>query len=123
MVVDSFYENVPLHVKEHREHRPGENPQNVVVRFMPTPAQPMLISCLWSHWVDPTEPDIKEVAEITDDPPPEVLAAGQDRCIINLRPEHVDAWLMPERRTSAELQAILSNRAISTFEHAALQAA
>ncbi len=123
MVVDSFYENVQLHVKEHRELRSGESPQNVVLHFTPTPPQPMLIACLWSHWAGPNEGEINGFAAITDEPPPDIAAAGHDRCIINLRPENIDAWLTPEQRSVAELQATLSNRAVSTYEYAALQAA
>jgi putative SOS response-associated peptidase YedK len=123
MVAESFYENVQMHVKEHRELREGEKPQNVVLQFTPDPPQPMLIACVWSHWTDPQEPDLKGFAAITDEPPPDVSAAGHDRCIINLRPEHIEAWLTPEHRTTAELQAILSDRAVSTFAHAELQAA
>jgi putative SOS response-associated peptidase YedK len=123
MVVESFYENVALHVKEHRELRPGESPQNLVLHFTPTPPQPMYIACLWSHWTDPKQPDLKSFAAITDEPPADVAAAGHDRCIINLRPEHVDAWLAPQERSRAELQALLSDRAVSTYEHSALQAA
>jgi putative SOS response-associated peptidase YedK len=82
----------------------------------------MLIACLWSHWTDPKEPDLRGFAAITDDPPPDVAAAGHDRCIINLRPEHVEAWLTPENRSPQELQNILSDRAVSTYQHAALAA-
>ena len=123
MVIDSFYENVQLNVKEHRELRVGEAPQNIILHFTPTPPQPMLIACLWSHWTDPKVPDLKGFAAITDEPPPDVAAAGHDRCIINLRPENLDAWLTPEQRSRAELQAILSDRAVSTYAHVALQAA
>ena len=35
-------------------------------------------------------------AAITDEPEHEVAAAGHDRTIINIKPEHVDAWLNPE---------------------------
>jgi putative SOS response-associated peptidase YedK len=123
MVVESFYENVQLHVKERRELTAGEREQNIVLEFTPTPPQPMLIACLWSHWTDPPEPDLLGFAAITDDPPPDVASAGHDRCIINLRPEHVEAWLTPEKHDRTELQAILSDRAVSTFEHAALKVA
>jgi putative SOS response-associated peptidase YedK len=61
--------------------------------------------------------------ESLDEPPADVAAAGHDRCIINLRPEHVDAWLTPGGRSTEELQAILSDRAVSTYQHAALEAA
>jgi putative SOS response-associated peptidase YedK len=123
MVADSFYENVQLHVKEHRGLREGEKPQNLVLHFTPNPPQPMLIACLWSHWTDPNEPDLRGFAAITDEPPPDVAAAGHDRCIINLSQEHIEAWLTPEHRTTVELQAILSDRAVSTFAHAELEAA
>jgi putative SOS response-associated peptidase YedK len=123
LVVESFYENVALHVKEHRALAEGEHEQNVVLQFTPSPPQTLLIACLWSHWTDPSEPDLRGFAAITDDPPPDVSAAGHDRCIINLRPEHIDAWLTPEGRSRQELQTLLSDRAVSTFQHEALRAA
>jgi len=123
MVVDSFYENVSLHAREGRTLAPDEKEQNVVLQFTPEPAQAMLIACLWSHWTDPKQPDLLGFAAITDEPPPDVAAAGHDRCIINLRPEHVDAWLTPEGRSPTELQKILSDRAVSTFLHAESKAA
>ena len=122
MVVESFYENVRLHASERRELRAGEAEQNVVLQFTPTPPQTMFIACLWSHWTDPSEPDLRGFAAITDEPPADVAAAGHDRCIINLRPEHVDAWLTPESRSRQEIQNILSDRAVSTYLHAAIAA-
>jgi putative SOS response-associated peptidase YedK len=123
MVVESFYENVRQHVMEHRELKPGEEEKNVVLQFTPQPAQTMLIACLWSHWIDPKEPSVRGFAAITDEPPADVAAAGHDRCIINLKPEHVEAWLSPEGRSSEELHAILSDREIPVIQHAVLKAA
>jgi putative SOS response-associated peptidase YedK len=123
MIVESFYENVRLHVVEHRELGAGEEDRNVVLHFTPEPAQSMLIACVWSHWTDPKEPDIRGFAAITDEPPADVAAAGHDRCIVNLRPEHIKAWLTPENRTAEELQAILSDRAVPLLRYAALEAA
>jgi putative SOS response-associated peptidase YedK len=123
MVVESFYENVQLHAKEHRALHKGEKEQNVVLQFTPNPPQTMLIACLWSHWTDPKELDLRSFAAITDEPPADVAAAGHDRCIINLRPEHVEAWLTPEKHSHEELQAILSDRAVSTYQHEAIKAA
>jgi putative SOS response-associated peptidase YedK len=123
MVVESFYENVKLHTMEHRELQAGEVEKNVVLQFKPEPAQSMYIACLWSHWTAPNEPDLRGLAAITDEPPPDVAAAGHDRCIINLKPEHVEAWLTPQGRSTAELQAILSDRAIPVFQHEVLRAA
>lgn len=123
MVVESFYENVKLHASERRELRAGEPEQNIVLQFTPNPPQAMLIACLWSPWTDPQEPDLRGFAAITDEPPADIAAAGHDRCIINLQPQHVDAWLTPQGRSTQELQAMLSDHAVSTYQHQALQAA
>src|SRR3984885_10508770 len=123
MVVESFYENVKRHTMEHRELAAGEQEENVVLQFKPEPAQTMYIACLWSHWTDATEPDVRGFAAITDDPPEDIAAAGHDRCIINLKPEHVDAWLTPQGRSTSELQSMLSDRAIPVFQHEISKAA
>ena len=123
MVVDGFFENVSWHAMQHRELAAGEQPQNVVLQFTPKPAQSMLIACLYSHWTDSPEPGLRGFAAITDEPPADVSAAGHDRCIINLNPKNVDAWLTPENRSTDELQGILSDRAVSLYQHEALQAA
>jgi putative SOS response-associated peptidase YedK len=123
LVVESFYENVKRHTMEHRELLGGEAEENVVLQFKPEPAQTMYIACIWSRWTDPKEPDLRGFAAITDEPPADVAAAGHDRCIINLKPEHVDAWLTPEGRSREELQLMLSDRAIPVFQHEVLKAA
>jgi len=123
MVVESFYENVKRHSMEHRELPAGEQEENVVLQFKPEPAQTMYVACLWSRWTDPKEPDVLGFAAITDEPPADVAAAGHDRCIINLKPEHLEAWLTPENRSTTELQSILSDRAIPVFQHEIQRAA
>jgi putative SOS response-associated peptidase YedK len=57
MVVDTFYENVE-----------GLDGGNQVVQFAPRTGDPMLVACLWSHWVDPAggAPDLLTFAAITD---------------------------------------------------------
>lgn len=78
----------------------------------------VLVACLWSHWTDPTgkEPDLLSFAAITDDPEPEVAAAGHDQTIINIKPEHVDAWLNPQGDTAA-MQAIFDDKRHPYYEH------
>lgn len=56
-------------------------------------------------------------AAITDEPEPEVAAAGHDRTIINLKPEHVGAWLKPDRGKLADLYAIFDDKARPYYEH------
>ena len=77
----------------------------------------MLVACLWSKWSGPGEPDLLSFAAITDDPPPEVSAAGHDRCIIPIKPEHIDAWLTPDRKNLAAQYAILDDRERPYYEH------
>lgn len=106
MVADVFYENVAVGGK------------NKVLAFTPRDNEPMLIACLWSSWTDPKgeHPDLLSFAAITDEPEPEVAAAGHDRTIINIRPEHVDAWLNPSGDL-AQLQAIFDDKRHPYYEH------
>jgi putative SOS response-associated peptidase YedK len=123
MVAESFFENVKFHTMQHREIKAGEREQNVVLQFKPEPAQLMYIACLWSPWTDTKEPGLRGFAAITDEPPADVAAAGHDRCIINLKPEHIEAWLTPDSRNRKELQEILSDRAVPVYQHEVLEAA
>lgn len=104
MIVSKFYENVD---------RDGKN---AVLEFTPNPPQDMLIACLWSHAKGPSG-ELWSFAAITDDPPAEVLAAGHDRCIIPIKPEHLDAWLNPDPRDLQALYNILDDRPRPYYEH------
>lgn len=113
----AFYEHVNRHRAEGRELQPGEEVQDVILEFRPRPAQEMHVACLWSRWTAPGEPDLLSFAAITDEPPPEVAAAGHDRCIIPINPANVEAWLTPEGRSLDALDAILEDRARPYYEH------
>jgi putative SOS response-associated peptidase YedK len=117
MVVNAFYENVNRHRVEGRELRDGEKVENRILQFRPRPTQDMLVACLWSKWSGPGEPDLLSFAAITDEPPPEVSAAGHDRCIIPIKAEHIDAWLNPDRKNLAAQYAILDDRERPYYEH------
>lgn len=96
------------------EHVRNERGENVILEFRPQPAQPMFIACLWSHWKEGEE-ELMSFAAITDEPPAEVAAAGHDRCVIPLKPEHVDEWLAGG--DVARMQALLDDRARPYYEH------
>lgn len=117
MVASAFFENVSRHTMEHRELKAGEKEENVILEFKPNTGEDMLVACLWSRWSAPDEPDLLSFAAITDEPPPEVAAAGHDRCIIAIKPEHVDAWLNPDPKALGAMQAILDDRARPFYEH------
>ncbi|MCB1561313.1 MAG: hypothetical protein KDI75_09500, partial [Xanthomonadales bacterium] len=61
--------------------------------------------------------DLDSFAMITDEPPPEVAAAGHDRCIINIKPDHIDAWLNPDPANLDAIYAILDDKAKPYYEH------
>ena len=117
MVVNAFYENVNKHRFEGRDVREGEAPENRILEFRPRSTQDMLVACLWSKWSGPGEPDLLSFAAITDEPPPEVSATGHDRCIIPIKPEHIDAWLNSDRKNLAAQYAVLDDRERPYYEH------
>ena len=120
VVLNAFFENVSRHRVEGRELAPGEKEENAILEFRPRPVQDMLVACLWSRWADPTgqEPELLSFAAITDDPPPEIAAAGHDRCIIPIKPEHMDAWLDPATaKNLSRMHAILDDRERPYYEH------
>ncbi|MEF7616962.1 SOS response-associated peptidase family protein [Aquincola sp. MAHUQ-54] len=105
MLVDRFYENVD---------RDGSN---VVLEFVPADRRPMLVACLWSKWVGADGDKLLSFAAITDEPPPEVAAAGHDRCIVPIKAEYLDLWLNPQGTDPATLDAILEDRERPYYEH------
>lgn len=108
LVADVFFENVE-----------GPDGKNRVLAFTPRDREPMLIACLWSEWTDPRgeESPLLSFAAITDEPEPEVAAAGHDRTVINIKPEHVDAWLNPDPSRLDAMQAILDDKRHPYYEH------
>lgn len=107
MLAEQFYEQV--------EREGGRSEE---IKFNPRTGETMYIACLWSHWTDPEgkEPDLYSFAAITDTPEPEVAEAGHDRTIINIRPENVDAWLNPDPKNLAAMDAILDDKRHPYYE-------
>lgn len=120
IAMNAFYENVKKHDMEHRPLAEGEEPENVVLKFEPRAEQDMLVACLWSRWKGPDGQELLSFAAITDDPPPEVAAAGHDRCPIPIKQEHVEAWLNPTSNLKV-LQAILEDRERPYYDHRVLE--
>lgn len=108
MVVETFYENVE-----------AEDGSNKVLQFTPRDGEPMYVACLYSHWVDPkgVEPELWSFAAITDEPEPEVAAAGHDRTIINIKPEYIDAWLNPDPKNLGAMYEIFDDKRHPYYEH------
>lgn len=107
MIADRFYEHVEV------------NGKNRILEFTPRTGEPMLVACLWSRWTDPkgADSELLSFAAITDEPEPEVAAAGHDRTIINIKPEHLDTWLNPDPHDLPTLYAIFDDRRHPYYEH------
>lgn len=107
IVATTFYENVE-----------GEGGKNQVLKFTPKTGETMLIACLRSHWKGQgDQPDLYSFAAITDEPEPEVAAAGHDRTIINIKPKRIDARLNPDPANLEALYAIFDDTAHRYYEH------
>lgn len=61
---------------------------------------------------------LRSFAAITDEPPPEVSAAGHDRCPVFLAEENFERWLEPQE-SPQELVELLTNVVPTYFEHKA----
>lgn len=117
MLVDVFYENVSKAKFEGTLSETHERDENIVLEFRPDNGELMHVACLWSKWSAPGEPDLFSFAAITDEPPPEIAAAGHDRCIIPIKPDNIDAWLRPDASNLEALYAILDDRDRPYYEH------
>ena len=117
MLVDVFYENVKKAKYENTLLETHDRDENVVLEFRPNNGQLMHVACLWSRWTAPGQPDLLSFAAITDEPPPEIEAAGHDRCIIPIKPENIKAWLNPDTSNLEAMYAILHDRDRPYYEH------
>lgn len=117
MLVDVFYENVSKAKMEGTLLESHEQDENVVLEFRPNSGQLMHVACLWSRWTAPGEPDLLSFAAITDEPPPEVEAAGHDRCIVPIKAENIESWLSPAESNLEAMYAILDDRDRPYYEH------
>jgi putative SOS response-associated peptidase YedK len=117
MIVDSFYENVARSKMEGVVLAGAEEDENVILQFTPRDGSRMPVACMWSKWTAPGEPDLHSFAAITDEPPPEVAAAGHDRCIVPIKEKYIDAWLNPDPKYLDALYAILADKERPSYEH------
>lgn len=56
-------------------------------------------------------------AMITDDPPPEVAAAGHDRCPIFLQENAIETWLRPKENSAEILLSLLEKKEKAFYLH------
>ncbi|WP_255369404.1 SOS response-associated peptidase family protein [Luteibacter sp. UNCMF366Tsu5.1] len=118
VVASRFFESVKLHDLQRRSLSPGEREVSVELEFSPEPTQDMFLACLW-RYSEPTDDEagFYSFAAISRAPPPEVRAAGHDRCVIAIEPEYLDSWLNPDPQHLADQEAILDDPIDVYYEH------
>jgi putative SOS response-associated peptidase YedK len=77
----------------------------------------MHVACLWSGWSATGQPDALSFAAITDEPPPEIAAAGHNGCIVPVKPQNIEAWLNPSASNLEAMYAILDDKDRPYYEH------
>lgn len=88
-----------------------EDKKKRLVSFLPKDRDIMWVPCLWDSWENPQKTlGFYSFALITDDPPPEVLQKGHDRCPIFLREKYIDEWLDTTKRSREEWYLLLKNK-------------
>ena len=82
--------------------------QKQQVAFTPTGFNISWAPALFDEWQSADGAvSFRSLAIITREPPPEILAAGHDRCPILLEQSKIDVWLNPESHTLEYLLACL----------------
>lgn len=97
--------------------------RSIEIFFQPHQPQPLLVPVIWNATVRDDGFHDKGFALVTDEPLPEVAAAGHDRTPIFLRPEDAMDWVQPASRSAAQWDAILEHGRHITFDHAIAHAA
>jgi putative SOS response-associated peptidase YedK len=102
--IQRFYENV------------NQNGRNIVLEFAPKEGGEIILPGLWDTWGKGKD-RLDTFAVITDDPNPEVSAAGHDRTPIPMKDENIDLWLSPESKEPKEWTEFLKDKRSFYFQH------
>ncbi|TCF97591.1 hypothetical protein BZM26_30355 [Paraburkholderia strydomiana] len=117
LLVEVFYEHVHWANFQGTLLETHERKENITLEFRPINGELMHVACLWSRWTAKGQPDLLSFAAITDHAPPEVATAGNDQCIVPIKPENIDAWLNPDPKNLEAMYAILDDRDRPCYEH------
>lgn len=96
----------------------GPDGRPKLISFKPENRDMMWAPCLWDEWISPDGSlRFKSFAIITDEPPPEIVQMGHDRCPLFLAQEYIDQWLNPEGKSKKEMYAVLRQKEKVTYTH------
>ena len=92
--------------------------KSVEIMFNPDGYGGMHAAALYEVYQHPELGAIRSFCMVTDEPPPEVRAAGHDRCPVFLQERIIDDWLNPKGHSLQELDALLDNKETAFYSHA-----
>lgn len=102
--IHAFFENVKVKGK------------NAVLRFEPKAFTEMAVPCIWDR-NEAEDFTLYSFALITDEPNPEVAAAGHDRTPVVMRPKYFDLWLGAKAKSVADYRVVFEDKQPTYFEH------
>jgi len=95
--------------------------RQIIIEFKPEDGDDLLVPVIFSYNQHPQAEGVHlpnaGFALITDDPTPEILRAGHDRCPIILGAKDLDSWLEFGSMTADKLQLFLQQSRRVTFKH------
>lgn len=90
--------------------------KDIIIEFKPEKNEDLLVPVIFNS--DPAkENPFKGFAIITDEPTPEIKAAGHDRCPIILAYDAIKQWLKAADKSNEEIQIILRQNIKHFFKH------
>lgn len=90
----------------------------VEISFNPDGHDGMHTAALYEEYNHPELGFIRSFAMVTDEPPPEVAAAGHDRCPVFLQESLIGDWLSPTGKPLDQLDELLDHKEPTYYSHA-----
>ncbi len=116
MEINGFWENVKLHHYENRKLKKDEEEKNIILKFEPRSLDHLLVPCIFDFNNEGEFP-LQSFALITDEPNPEVAAAGHDRTPIIMKDENLDLWIKTKNKALNEFEIVFNDKQSTYFEH------
>ena len=104
MEISAFWENVERHGR------------NAIIKFSPDGDYPLIVPCIFDFNKKGEFP-LSSFALITDEPNPEVKAAGHDRTPIFLKEENLQMWLDTSKKDNSRFEKVFDEKQPTYFEH------
>jgi putative SOS response-associated peptidase YedK len=96
----------------------GKNGEAKIIYFQPKDENIMWAASIYEE-AKISAGSLLSFAAVTDEPPPEVAAAGHDRCPVFLSKEHFENWLDPKNISKEDLVKLLRSVVPTVFKHQA----